>query len=153
MATNSEAGNMPKTCAWPTCDKPVISRQSRAKYCSKVCSNKANHEQKVVRLGRGRQHRECPVCAADMTYAHRSAFWCPNCKPDNHHDRVNREQEARDIAIAREGMRPLKPGKVTCQCGAIFDSWDVTRNRMCDRCLGKAETLNNGALEERTGKW
>ena len=145
---------MPKTCAWPTCNNPVVdTTRNPAKYCSKICSNKANHEQKMIRLGRPRQYRECPICGIDMTYAHRSAFWCKDCKPNYHHDRVNRDQEAKDIALAREGMLPLKPGKIKCQCGAVFESWDITRNRMCDRCIEKAEVLNNGAIEERTGKW
>lgn len=142
---------MTKICAWPNCNNPVMSTAANAKYCSKKCSNRANHEQKMTRQGRPRQHRECPICGIDMTCAHRSALWCPTCKPDNHFDRVNREQEAKDIALAREGMRPLKPGKIKCECGTFFESWDIRRKRMCDRCTQKAEILNTGAVP--TAKW
>lgn len=138
----------PKICAWHLCNNPITSTQGHAKFCCRACRSKASHEKKMVAEGKPRGQRFCLICGADITHTHRSRIWCDTCRPKNKNDQVNREVEAEDIAVAREGLPPLKPARIKCACGSKFDSWDTTKNRMCPNCTEKAEILNTGAVPE-----
>ena len=134
------------------CGKEFIPKRSDQMCCSTSHRLRSNARKFRKANPRSYQKQKCVICGVEIKQPKRktcctehAAEYRRRCSVKNAAIRdKDLYDESGDIAAAREacGLKPLEPGRIQCRsCGAMFDSWDVKKNILCELCSQDHEAI------------